>query len=71
MIVFQHVYKVYDNKLTALSDINLTINDGNFVSIIGLSGAGKSTLLRTINKMHDIQRGGVDIRRHIGGQQGA
>ncbi len=61
MIVFQHVYKVYDNKLTALSDINLTINDGDFVSIIGLSGAGKSTLLRTINKMHDIQRGSIYV----------
>lgn len=57
MIEFKHVDKVYPNGYKALSDINLTINDGDFLSIIGLSGAGKSTLLRTINKMHDIQSG--------------
>ncbi len=57
MIVFEHVDKVYPNGFKALKDINLTINDGDFVAIIGLSGAGKSTLLRTINKMHDIQSG--------------
>ena len=57
MIVFEHVDKVYPNGYKALKDINLTINDGDFVAIIGLSGAGKSTLLRTINKMHDIQSG--------------
>lgn len=57
MIEFQHVDKIYPNGYKALSDINLTINDGEFVSIIGLSGAGKSTLIRCINKMHDIQSG--------------
>lgn len=61
MIVFKHVDKVYPNGFQALKDINLTINDGDFVSIIGLSGAGKSTLLRTINKMHDIQKGDLTV----------
>ncbi len=61
MIVFEHVDKVYPNGYKALKDINLTINDGDFVAIIGLSGAGKSTLLRTINKMHDIQSGKLII----------
>ena len=36
--------------MKGLSHINLTIGDGEFVSIIGLSGAGKSTLLRSINR---------------------
>ena len=57
MIKFEHVDKVYPNKTKALSDINLTIQDGEFVAIIGKSGAGKSTLIRTINKMHDITAG--------------
>ena len=59
MIEFKNVKKVYPDGLVALKHINLTINDGDFVSIIGLSGAGKSTLLRTINKMHDIQEGQI------------
>lgn len=68
MIELKHVDKIYPNGYKALSDINLTVKDGEFVSIIGLSGAGKSTLIRCINRMHDIQAGqilvdGVDISR--------
>lgn len=44
-----------------LSHINLTINDGEFVSIIGLSGAGKSTLLRSINRLNDVTEGEITI----------
>ena len=58
MIEFKHVDKVYaKSKEKALNDINLTIEQGEFVAIIGLSGAGKSTLIRTINKMIDISDG--------------
>ncbi|MBD3949560.1 phosphonate ABC transporter ATP-binding protein [Tuanshanicoccus lijuaniae] len=57
MIEFKHVFKRYDNGVVALKDINLTIEQGEFVGIIGLSGAGKSTLIRTINKMHPISEG--------------
>ena len=61
MIKFENVSKVYPEGTRALSNINLTIKDGEFVCIIGLSGAGKSTLLRTINKMHDISGGSNDF----------
>lgn len=62
MIKFENVTKIYPGAATpALDNVNLTINDGDFLSIIGLSGAGKSTLLRCINKMHDIQEGKVLI----------
>ncbi len=57
MIVFENVTKMYPNGFTALKNVNLTINDGDFVCIIGLSGAGKSTIIRTINKMHPITSG--------------
>ena len=57
MIQFDHVSKTYPNGYQALKDVNLTINDGDFVCIIGLSGAGKSTLIRTINKMHPVTEG--------------
>lgn len=71
MIVFKDVTKTYPNGFTALRNITLTINDGDFVCIIGLSGAGKSTMIRTINRMHDITSGmllvnGKDISKANG-----
>ncbi|MGO4938371.1 phosphonate ABC transporter ATP-binding protein [Fundicoccus sp. Sow4_H7] len=61
MIEFKNVSKVYPNGVTALKNIDLTINQGEFVGIIGLSGAGKSTLIRTINKMHPITEGSLKV----------
>lgn len=61
MIIFEHVDKVYPNGFKALENINLTIDQGEFVAIIGRSGAGKSTLIRTINKMHDITTGKLTV----------
>ena len=46
MITFDHVSKTYPNGVKGLVDINLTIPDGEYVSIIGLSGAGKTSVLR-------------------------
>lgn len=59
MIKFQNVHKKYDNGYVALKDINLTIDQGEYVAVIGLSGAGKSTLLRCVNRMHDISTGSL------------
>ena len=61
MIVFDHVSKTYPNGYQALKDINLAIEQGEFVAIIGLSSAGKSTLIRTINRMHDITDGTLTV----------
>ena len=57
MIEFKHVDKVYPNGVKGLKDVNLNIDQGEFVAIIGLSGAGKSTLIRTINRMIDVTGG--------------
>lgn len=61
MIKFENVSKRYPNGFEALKNINLTIEQGEFVAIIGLSGAGKSTLIRTINRMHDITEGTLTV----------
>lgn len=49
--VSKDYYLTEDNKVRALNNINLKINEGEFVSIIGKSGCGKSTLLNIISCM--------------------
>ena len=57
MIEFKNVSKTYPNGTKGLENINLKIEQGDFIGIIGLSGAGKSTLIRTVNRMIDITGG--------------
>ena len=59
MIKFEHVSKTYPNGVKGLQDINLEIQDGEFIGIIGMSGAGKSTFIRTINRLNNITEGSL------------
>lgn len=61
MIKFTNVYKTYPNGFTALKNVNLEVEQGEFVAVIGLSGAGKSTILRCINRMHDVTQGSLVV----------
>ncbi len=64
MIEIRSLNKTFSSPagaVTALSDISLTINDGEIFGIIGLSGAGKSTLVRCINLLESPTSGTVVI----------
>ncbi|MED1408096.1 MULTISPECIES: phosphonate ABC transporter ATP-binding protein [Bacillus] len=61
MIEFRNVSKVYPNGTKGLNNINMEIQKGEFVVMVGLSGAGKSTLLRSINRLHEITGGEIII----------
>ncbi len=56
MIEFHDVEKYYGD-FHALKNINLTINEGEKVVLIGPSGSGKSTLIRTVNGLERVQSG--------------
>ena len=62
MIRFEHVSKTFQTsagEVKALSDVNLTIEDGCIFGVIGLSGAGKSTLVRCMNLLERPTEGRV------------
>ena len=61
MIEFKGVHKVYDNGTKALKDVNLRIDMGEFVFIVGASGAGKSTFLKLIMREEVANAGEVIV----------
>jgi cell division transport system ATP-binding protein len=63
MIRLYHVFKSYTPKVWALNDINLRVEDGEFVFVVGPSGAGKSTLLRMIYMEELPTKGEVVVGR--------
>ncbi|WP_062352362.1 ABC transporter ATP-binding protein [Bacillus kwashiorkori] len=56
-----HIYKVYDNKVTAVTDFNLHIKDREFIVFVGPSGCGKSTTLRMVAGLEEISKGDLFI----------
>lgn len=63
MITVKNLYKSF-GTLDVLKDINLEINEGETLAIIGPSGSGKSTFLRCLNLLEVPQRGEVTIGQH-------
>ncbi len=61
MITFENVFKEYSNGSLALQSLNLQIEDGEFVFLVGSSGAGKSTLLKLLIREEEATRGKIII----------
>jgi len=64
LIDIEHLDKYYGN-FQALSDINLQVEEGEVVVILGPSGSGKSTLIRCINLLENYQQGHI----HVAGER--
>lgn len=68
VLQLKHLQKVFfpgtNNERHVLKNINLKINDGDFISVIGNNGAGKSTLLNTIAGNLHVDAGEIDLVDH-------
>ena len=64
ILEFNNVSKVYNNVTKALTNVSFTVEEGEFLSIIGPSGSGKSTILRCINRLVDATQGSIIFDGH-------
>jgi|TARA_B100000029_G_scaffold50175_1_gene45688 multiple sugar transport system ATP-binding protein len=64
-IKINSVGKVYPNGTRALEDVNIEINNGEFVVLVGPSGCGKTTLLRMVAGLEDITEGEISIDKKV------
>ena len=56
----------YTNSYETLSNINMEINEGEFVTIIGENGSGKSSLIKCILGLNKVQKGKITVKNRIG-----
>jgi ABC-type polar amino acid transport system ATPase subunit len=61
IVIVSDLYKTYDNGYRALKGVNLKVQKGEVVCIIGPSGSGKSTLLKTLNGIEEKSSGEIVI----------
>ncbi|UPM45040.1 ABC transporter ATP-binding protein [Halocatena salina] len=60
-VTFENVRKVYSDDFVAIDGFDATIEDGEFITVVGPSGSGKSTLLRMVAGLEEITGGDVRI----------
>ena len=64
-VVLKNLVKTYDGKKNIIDNINLEIQDKEFVVLVGSSGCGKSTILRLISGLEDITEGEILIDNSV------
>ena len=68
-IQIDHLYYTYlkntESQVNALKDVNLTINDGEFVALVGDTGSGKSTLAQHVNGLLLPSEGTVKVDDYV------
>ena len=74
MLELKNIYKTFNpgtiNEKVALNGLNLTLNEGDFVTVIGGNGAGKSTMLNAVAGTWQVDEGqiiidGIDVTKVI------
>jgi multiple sugar transport system ATP-binding protein len=60
-ITFDNVSKIYSDGFRAVSDLNLDVQDGEFVVFVGPSGCGKTTALRMVAGLEEVSQGNIRI----------
>ncbi|MBL7093671.1 sn-glycerol-3-phosphate ABC transporter ATP-binding protein UgpC [candidate division KSB1 bacterium] len=60
-VELKNITKIFDNKVTAINNVSLTIEDKEFLVLVGPSGCGKSTLLRMIAGLEEATTGDIYI----------
>lgn len=68
LIKVDHAYKTYKNGTTAIADVSVSINKGEFVFVIGSTGSGKSTFIKMLYREEKPSKGkvvvgGIDVSR--------
>src|SRR5437764_12761022 len=64
-IIFDNVSKTYGDGFRAVSDLNLDVQDGEFVVFVGPSGCGKTTALRMIAGLEEVSQGDIRIGERV------
>jgi ATP-binding cassette subfamily B protein len=64
---FNHVTFSYDKEVNILEDLNLSVNPGETIALVGPTGAGKTTIINILTRFYDVNKGnvkidGVDVR---------
>jgi multiple sugar transport system ATP-binding protein len=68
-IAFEHITKRYSDGFEAVKDMNINVDDGEFMVLVGPSGSGKSTALRMVAGLEDITEGELKIGNKIVNQR--
>jgi len=60
-VTFEHVWFAYNDTEYVLKDINLEVNPGETIALVGATGAGKSSIINLLNRFYEVNQGSIKI----------